>query len=387
MITVYFNASNQLDVLLDTLSLMAKDAHCRSLLVFCADENHYDIARLDIALRQVTVPLIGGIFPSILHENQAYSTGFVVIALPYTLSVKQIHHLSDNTEDYESQITQAFTDTTEVSTLLVFVDGLAKRIAGLVDGLFANFGTETHYIGGGAGSLSFVQKPCLLCQEGVIMDAALIGALSANSQLAVGHGWQTIVPDLQVTKVDRNVIQEINYCNAFDIYATHVNRHHPNGKLSHENFFSIAQSFPFGINKLDGEKVVRDPIAVTEEGYLVCVGELTQGDFVDLLAGDSAKLIQAAKQTAILALQKDNLENKSATKPHELTLFIDCISRALFLKTEFNDEVETVRQVTGTNIPLVGALVLGEIANSGTGYLEFYNKTSVVSLISDIESK
>jgi hypothetical protein len=206
------------------------------------------------------------------------------------------------------------------------------------------------------------------------MDAAVIGMSTAQTALGVGHGWKTIVPDWQVTKVDRNVVQEINYKPAFEVYQQAVNLH-SSTPISADNFFAVAQSFPFGINKLGGEKIVRDPIAVTPEGYLVCVGELSQGDFVDLLTAQPQDLFEAARKTAEIAHQA------SEGKALRLTLFIDCISRALFLKEEFNQEVEIVRSVVGVTTPLAGALVLGEIANSGSGYLEFYNKTSVVGLL------
>ncbi len=44
----------------------------------------------------------------------------------------------------------------------------------------------------------------------------------------------------------------------------------------------------------------------------------------------------------------------------------------------FDDEIDAVFE-EGT--PLIGALTIGEIANSGTDYLEFYNKTSVVGML------
>jgi hypothetical protein len=105
------------------------------------------------------------------------------------------------------------------------------------------------------------------------------------------------------------------------------------------------------------------------------VGELSQGDYVDLLTAQPQDLFDAARQTAEVAQKASN------GKTVKLTLFIDCISRALFLKEAFDEEVAQVRAVTGSAPPLVGALVLGEIANSGSGYLEFYNKTAVVGLL------
>jgi hypothetical protein len=61
-----------------------------------------------------------------------------------------------------------------------------------------------------------------------------------------------------------------------------------------------------------------------------------------------------------------------------LEIFVDCISRVLFLENEFASELQTARVA---DLPLVGMLSIGEIANSGDDYLEFYNKTSVVALV------
>ncbi len=44
----------------------------------------------------------------------------------------------------------------------------------------------------------------------------------------------------------------------------------------------------------------------------------------------------------------------------------------------FNEEIESVHH---GNRPLVGACTIGEIANCGTEYLEFYDKTAVVAVL------
>ncbi|WP_459939537.1 hypothetical protein [Desulfonatronum parangueonense] len=55
------------------------------------------------------------------------------------------------------------------------------------------------------------------------------------------------------------------------------------------------------------------------------------------------------------------------------------MSRVLFLEHNFDKELAAVER----EMPLVGALTLGEIANTGDAYLEFYNKTSVVGILHD----
>jgi hypothetical protein len=370
----YFTPDGALSALAEGLERMAKDDAVQSVLVLSCDANAYANEALSRLLQAQTKPLIGGLFPQIVFQYQAYEQGVLLVGLPYALQSFCIGGLSESNRCFADEIEAALADQPTPPTVLVWVDGLAKCISDLVDGLFDVLGAEPHYIGGGAGSLSFVQKPCLFSNQGVHQDSALIGLLQAPSRIAVGHGWTSVDRDHQITRAEKNTIYEIDHRNAFEVYASVVNRVAAQ-TLVKDNFFQIAQAFPFGINKLSDEKVVRDPIAVTDEGALVCVGELVEGDFVDILSAKPAQLVAAAAETASRAYAQ------VGAAPPQMTLLIDCISRALFLRPQFHLELEAIWQVTPRQTPLFGALVLGEIANSGAGYLEFYNKTTVVASI------
>jgi hypothetical protein len=181
--------------------------------------------------------------------------------------------------------------------------------------------------------------------------------------------YSTVSGPYQVTKSDKNRIIQLNHQPAFEVYKTVVEKH-SNRQFDDKNFFDIAKGYPFGINKLNSEKVVRDPIVVEEDGSLVCVGDVPENSYLDILNGDNNSLIEAAGQA-----KEESVKNNEKV---DFSIFIDCISRVLFLQDEFVKELEAVKI---ENTPLFGALTLGEIANNGDSYLEFYNKTSVFATL------
>ena len=105
------------------------------------------------------------------------------------------------------------------------------------------------------------------------------------------------------------------------------------------------------------------------------MGEVSEEAFVHILTGDTSSLVKAAGKA--LALGEDAFHEKKVNKT---IMFMDCISRVLFLEDNFKSELNAVYD---EKIPLIGALTIGEIANSGKDYLEFYNKTSVVGVMGD----
>jgi hypothetical protein len=238
--------------------------------------------------------------------------------------------------------------------------------------LFNHFGLEVNYLGGGCGSLSFKQKPSLITNEGLLADSAILAMVDTTSGIGVSHGWYSVRGPFKVTEAERNVIISLNWEPAFSVYRRVVEET-AHCTFNDTNFFELAKSYPFGIKRFGGEMIVRDPLMVKEDGALVCVGEVPVESYVDILTGDESSLVHAAQKARTLSL-----EAYHGPAEKKVILLIDCISRVLFLGKKFDEEIQAVYQ---EGFPLIGALTLGEIANSGKDYLEFYNKTAVVGCL------
>lgn len=356
------------------LNSMETNPAVHGILLLSCDANGFTPADIDPLLRNLRKPVFGGIFPQIIHDGEHLERGTIALGLTQEPVLTLIRDLSDPNQDLSAAVADAVDPDVAETTLFVFVDGFARRISGLIDALFENHGLELNYIGGGAGSLSLRQKPCLFTPDGLLEDAAILAQTAWPSGIGVAHGWQVVSDVIKVTRSDRNTIQELNYRPAFDVYREIVEPQAA-ATLTAENFFDIAKGFPFGIRKMGTEVVVRDPLMVDAQGNLVCVGEVPENAFVHILRGETQALVAAAGSANELATEALAVHGGDPS----LRIFIDCISRVLFLEEEFPKELNAVND----DLPMIGALTLGEIANSGDHYLEFYNKTAVVGLFAN----
>jgi hypothetical protein len=249
---------------------------------------------------------------------------------------------------------------------------MAKRVGSFISGLFNIFGAELNYVGGGAGSLSMKQKPCLFTNQGLIRDSAILARLDLKSGVGVSHGYKSAAGPFKATETDGNIIRSLDWKPALEVYKNFVDRHSKK-ILKEENFYDLASTYPFGITKMGTERVVRDPVIIGENQSVICVGEVPEGSFIDIMKGNESSLLAAAAR----ALDRSS-KSFQGDKKKAIRVFMDCISRVFFLKENFNKELNAVYE---EGIPLIGACTIGEIANSGSGYLEFYNKTAVVAQI------
>jgi len=357
---IQVSKTDKIEELKNLINSVLQDKKVKTLFILSCDANNFKKDSLDDMLKSIATPIFGGIFPEIIYGNEKLIKGTIVAGLYHKANVQIIPGLSSMDSDYESIIEEKIPDSSTTKTMFVLVDAFAKRIGDFIESLFNVFGLEFNYIGGGAGSLSFKQKPCLFTNDGLIQDSAILALTDLKSGIGVSHGWREISGPYKVTKSDGN--------------EEAVESH--SGKIFRENnFFDIAKGYPFGISKLEAEKIVRDPLMVVNENALQCVGEVPEGSYVYVLTGDAISLINAASNT--LHLAENDFKAGSGNKT---ILFIDCISRVLFLEDKFNDELKAVHK---KNIPLIGALTIGEIANNRKDYLEFYNKTSVIGILED----
>ncbi len=356
---------------------MSSNDKVKGLLILACDENRFSPSNIDDALKHVSLPLFGGIFPAIIHDREKMHTGTIVAGLTQKPDVHTVPGLSDIDLDYDKAMENLISQTGDGKTMFVFVDGYSQRINSLIESLYTVFGLKYNYIGGGAGSinpsvLDMSKTPCLFTNNGLIKDSVVLAVVDIESGVAAGHGWHKISGPYKVTESNGNAVKSLDWRPAFEVYKEII-KEHCGETITDRNFFDIAKRFPFGISRLESEIIVRDPFTV-DGGSLIVATEIPQESFVDILTGDPDSLVKAAK-VSYAAAQKTFPGGKKRT-----VLLIDCISRALFLGDDFAREIEAVCQ---DNAPLIGVLSLGEIANSGRDYMELYNKTCVVGILGE----
>ncbi len=344
-----------------------------SVLLFIAEHSTVDVKALLAALKQEDIPAAGGVFPGIIYGNQRYETGMVADVLPVLFKPSVVTGL--NTSNFALS-SLPNTPKDQKYTALILVDGLTQNIALFLDRLFRKYGNSVRYIGGGAGSLSFQQKPCVFDTEGIYQDAALIIWVKATTTLGVQHGWKHLHGPFVANKTTRNVVHQLNNQPAFQIYNELIQRK-TGTALTKENFFSIAKKYPLGIFHPGMDYIVRDPITFTDDNGLVCVGEVPTNSMIYILKGEKQDLVDHAQKATTEALKN--------TPAAERIFVVDCISRVLYLEEDFNEELNAVHAVLpNESTRLSGVLTLGEIASFKTGRVEFFNKTFVVGALQNV---
>ena len=365
---IYLDEGGTLAGLQKTVEKAVKDGAGGLVLLAC-ESNGFEPAALDPLLKAAGAPLIGGVFPAVMHGGKKYSKASVVLGFEGKVSTAAIPGLSSGKTDLESPLEDLADRSAGARTMLVFVDGFSTRITPFINSLFDLFGLEINYIGGGAGSLSSERGPCLFSDSGMTGDGAVMALVPTACGVGVAHGWQAMSEPMQATETDGNVLKTLDFRPAFDVYSEIVTRH---AGVSFEkiDFFKISRRYPFGIARMNKEMIVRDPLMLKPDGSLVCAGEIPQDSYVSIMTGDEKLLIDAAQSAAAMAAAA-----LPGGKPGAF-LLMDCISRVMFLEDRFHEELA---RMAPPGCPSAGACTIGEIANSGAEFLEFYNKTAVVA--------
>lgn len=348
----------------------------RSFMLLACEADDWDPAILSAWLNTVDVPVFGGIFPGIIHRAEHHRHGTLIIGFPAPAEIAIIKRLSERA-GLEQQLQASAVQLEGSQSLIVLFDGLCPNLEAFVEGLYAIIGLRGVVVGGGAGHLDLAQHPCLLSNDGVFEDSALLVALPGAIDRGMEHGWKRLSGPFLVTRSQGNVLDELNYQSAFEVYHKAVEEH-SGLKFSETDFLSISKTFPLGIEGVDGDFLVRDPIKRAGDA-LICVGEVPQNATVYLLEGEADVLIASAAEAAQAACVERQRRGNPLDAP--VAIVFDCISRWLFLGAKFDDELAAIDAALIDCGDVFGALTLGEIASSRGGVIELMNKSTVVALI------
>lgn len=358
---------NSLPSAINEIAAMPK---VKGIMVLACEKNGEVPENFDAFLRGLSIPIFGGVFPGLIADYEHLAQGNIVLGLRSDLEVYIVPSLSAPTFDYDDWLLKSIPPETmiEAKTMFVFVDGLMMRVESLMEALFNTFGLQGNFIGGGAGSLVTPNLRCLITSQGVIRDAAILAIPRMHSYVSVAHGWRPIAGPFEITSAENNVIATLDWEPALDVYRRALG-----DVTSPFDFSATARFHPFGIGRLNMEFVMRDIIASSKDGGLAVIGNAPRGALVHVMSSSSNDLISAATQARARINANAIPEGHSA-----VDIVMDCISRVSCLGDKLENEIAALRH---QNLPLIGAFSIGEIANSGQEYLEFYNKTVVIATI------
>lgn len=341
----------------------------KGIFLMIGEETPFNFGWIKPILEEIDIPVFGGIFPGIICDGTWYKQGVLGCSILCPLKVTVIEELDNFTGLPEG-------GESDYKSMLVLIDGRVSNISSFLDKLFETCSSEVSFIGGGAGGLRGEVNRVLFTKHGFYKGGALLIAMQKTLGIGVRHGWQPMYGPLVANAAAGNIIKELNWQPAYHYYKQ-ILEQQVALVISEDSFFDIAKGYPFGMVKMDGSIVVRDPLMIEGSSGIRLVGEVPANSLVLVLKGEPNNLIMAAGEAARNAEQM--FIKKSGTEA-EVALIIDCISRALYLGDQMGEELRGICQNLRPGIRKFGFLSLGEVASNCDKYIEFYNKTTVVGV-------
>lgn len=340
------------------------------VLLAAGDAQDQVLPLLDL-LGEDDAPIAGGLFPAILHEGRLLHKGLLLLKVRTQSAPLVFSGASTELAKALDQQLRAPADQRPVSCLVI-ADGLWDEVGTFLQHLYLKAGAWIRVLGGGAGFADLGHRPCVFTREGLVQDAALLLTIRSACSLGVRHGWDFLMGPMVATRTRGNVILELNWRPAYDVYKEELDPH-LDQPLDRQDFGRVAMNFPFAMQRHNAEDVVRDPIAVGSDGSLHCVGLVPENSVLNILCGSADSLIEAARVATHEAYRTQEGDSP-------VCLHFHCVSRRFYLNERFTHELEVVKGFADTHggVGQLGALTVGEIATSERGHIEFLNKSVVI---------
>ncbi|WP_369725637.1 MULTISPECIES: FIST signal transduction protein [unclassified Bradyrhizobium] len=347
-----------------------------ALVVFAAPEHDHQAMLSAIRKQLPDTILVGassaGEFTNVTSgQGLACALGLVGDDVMFSYSVGR--NLAMDATAAAQEIVSRFTSTPPggfpFRAALVLADALAGHADILVDQLTLATAGQYQFFGGGAGDNAQFQKTTVFCGEEVLSDAAVALEILSAKPLGVGvsHGWRPASRAYRVTASDGMKVISLDGFPAIEAFEEHAEETHQN--------LDRKEPLPFFLHNIIGvdsgaEHRLRVPLAVDEEGAVMCAAEVPVGSVVRIMRTSTASAVSAAKQAASAALD-------ALGGPPAAALFFDCVATRLRMGDEFGLELSSLQE-RFSEIPLTGCNTHGQIARAEGQFSGFHNCTAVV---------
>src|SRR5260221_8114804 len=314
----------------------------------------------------------GEIYDTQVSDNTISLTAIQFDKTKIKTAVAQIGNLKNSFD--AGRCLAAGLDPAGLKNVFVISDGLKVNGSELVLGLQKFLPKGVIITGGLAGDGAKFKTTLVGLNESPIEGRIVaVGFYGNNLSVTYGSvgGWDSFGPERLITKSRENVLYELDYQPALDIYKKYL------GEYANE-LPSSGLLFPLSIRKQDADDaIVRTILAVNEEEKsLTFAGNMPQENYARLMKANFDRLIEGACNAA------QNSIDTILKKP-DLAILISCVGRKLLLNQRIEEEVEEIREVYGDSTALTGFYSYGEISPSNLMKCELHNQTMTITTFTE----
>jgi hypothetical protein len=256
--------------------------------------------------------------------------------------------------------------------LLVFAPGTNINGSKLLEGLLSGL-PNARIAGGLAGDGSDFRETFTLHNESVsASQVVVVGFSSPRLRFAFGSrgGWRPFGPARRVTRVDGNVLYELDSEPALAVYKRYLGEHAAGLPAS-------GLLFPLSILNGQHEEVglIRTILAIdNDSGSLILAGDVPPNGYLQLMHASTDSLVQGAT----LAAESARLDGSG----QGFGLLVSCVGRKLVMGGRTDEEIDAVIETLGLSNIYAGFHSYGEISpGSNTVGCDLYNQTMTVSFL------
>lgn len=187
-------------------------------------------------------------------------------------------------------------------------------------------------------------------------------------------GWKPFGPLRRVTKVEDNILYELDGSSALALYKEYLG-----DKAS--DLPSSGLLYPFAImddnEAQDSVGLIRTILDIDEEkGSLVLAGDMEVGQQVCLMNASTDQLVEGAELAA------ENLGDVRADGG--ALICVSCVGRKILMGDDTEEELDSIRDIVGEHLPIAGFYSYGEICHyERTSQAELHNQTMTITYITE----
>jgi hypothetical protein len=351
-----------------------------AVIVFASAQHDYELLLREIAAGAGTDVVVGsssaGEF-SHSERGEGYVSALALRSDEMKFALGLGTEVSANARAAARQVAGAFrgvdSSALPYRSALVMTDALAGHADAVVEELTVATRGNYRFFGGGAGDDGLFKKTHVFAGRRAVTNAMVALEILSSRPIGVGvsHGWVPASAPLRVTESAASRIVSLNGApaiEAIEAFAAETGQ-----SLDRSNPLAFFLHNIIGI-RTESEYRLRVPLAVEENGSIVCAAEVPQGSVVHVMRTSEDSAVRAAEQAT-----RSALDALGGLKPGAALVF-DCVATRLRLGVEFGNELKACADLLHP-AGFVGCNTYGQIARAEGQFGGFHNCTAVVCVL------